>query len=924
MKKIFLLILISFSAFSQVFELDSTFKFEPVTKRYNVFTPLVIQFPNDLLLLNFDGNVLNNELKETGNFLINTKGKIVETFKNKDGLGFDYRQENNLITPDNKLLVPNYSSYPSFKLVRLFQNGSVDSTFKSTVSKDYIYKVFLLHNENFLVFFAAENTNYYHIFDKNGSFIKILDLTKYGFMPDARLTNLVFNDFNEYFLLVSDSNGSGEIIKTNQDFEIDKDFPKIKYKHEDSPTNKLERDKNGFFLLKTEDKNKIEKYDRNGVKIWESKFDDVSMYGSSVPYVYHQNDGSLDLIYYDRKHIKIKADGAIDSVFYNNPKQQNISFIHVFADGTYWIMQNNSGIVEKMYADGSIDTNFKITLQSEKKLLPNQIEKLPNKNYLIDLIDYPYNYLSALRYSQNPNCVRIYNGKHQLIYDFFDSKTIWKTYKTKDSFIVRGDGKFYTIDNNSKMSISKDTLLVDDVIDWNNNFVYRKVSENSIVRFKLGVGIDKDFSIYANRRIVSFKILNDTQIAVQIYNNDNFSLYMYYTNGLQDNPFKSIELDNKNSAAPWSQQLNLDNANGLIINQILYIGYGSISQRFVKLNDDGSIDKNYQQNTISGGQYIRYLEDGTIYTSSASIIEPKYEQNVYNFLKILPNGKIDSTFQLAGVNEVYGFEFFDENTLYATSGKSLYRFIKNPLKKAEYFNYQTLPTKITWDYTFPLKIVIKTTIKNIKVNVSGNGILKDSLIAVMPKAGFIYVNITDENNKVLAFQTIEVTKILPYFIYEERQLTVTSRAFTFKVKASSGLPVKIKAYGNEYADSLIIDPKKDQYLSIKLSSNGNEQYESIEKSFYWTISSPLANEAEEQTGQIIYYPNPVSDKLTIETNNLKIDSFKLIAIDGKEIPFSITEEENKYQLTISNLPHGLYILLAKSKDKQFSYRLLIE
>ena len=93
MKNFIFLLLFSFGANSQVFELDTTFKFDPISKRYNVTEPLMTQFANGLLLLNFNGNIFNNELKNSGSFLINDNGKIVEEFKAKAGLSIDYRKK---------------------------------------------------------------------------------------------------------------------------------------------------------------------------------------------------------------------------------------------------------------------------------------------------------------------------------------------------------------------------------------------------------------------------------------------------------------------------------------------------------------------------------------------------------------------------------------------------------------------------------------------------------------------------------------------------------------------------------------------------------------------------------------------------------------------------------------------------------------
>lgn len=423
--------------------------------------------------------------------------------------------------------------------------------------------------------------------------------------------------------------------------------------------------------------------------------------------------------------------------------------------------------------------------------------------------------------------------------------------------------------------------------------------------------------------------MNDNRIAVLtpyytgLYFSRTTFYNMYLQNGLQDATFKTIELDNEIFKFYGGLPTFIESANGININQTTVGEFGNIvRKRFTRYDNDGSFDKNYQQNTLIGGQYVRYMENGTIFTNTATIVEGDIAQKTYNFLKILPNGNIDSTFQLSGVKDVFGFEFFDENTLYATNGTTLNRFIKNSSKKAEYFYFQALPSKIAWNYSYPLKIKINTTLKNININVSGNGILQDSVINIKPQSGIIFINITDENNKILASQTIEVTKVTPNFIYEEPQLTIYSKPYIFKVKSSSGFPVKIRAYGSIFVDSLVIDPIKNPYLTIELSSDGNDQYEFIKKTFAIIILSPLSSE-EEVFENISFYPNPVKEKLIIETKT-KLDSFRLISIDGKTIPVSVESFEDKYELSVKNVPAGLYLLWVNGKKKQSIFRVWVE
>jgi hypothetical protein len=642
-----------------------------------------------------------------------------------------------------------------------------------------------------------------------------------------------------------------------------------------------------------------------------------------------QSDGSIDLIYFDYKHLKIRADGVVDSTLYDRTLHKNTSFIYAFTDGSYWIMRNKSGLIEKMNTDGSIDKDFRILLQTQKQIFPNQIQKLANNTCLLDFYNYNYNDSPySIRYSPYPNAVQVYDNKHQLLYDFFDSKTIWKTYKTTHSFVVRGDGKFYTIDEANKMTISKDTLEANDVIDWDNNFVYRLIKRDSLIRFKIGQGLDKSFLIKA-QQISNFSIMEDKRIAIQTSENSipaRSYINMYHMNGALDSSFKTIVLDDSFYMHIGGLPITIINADGLIVNQMAAGEFANIvKQRFLKYDINGNPDKSYQSTIYRGGYFKQYQKDGSIFMNTANEVKEHGEEIIHNFLKIRPNGKIDSSFTLLGANAVYGFEFFDENTLYAVGQNSLLRFIKQPLRKDEYFHYKALPSEMTWDMALPRKLIINTNIKDIQVEVSGNGSFKNEFISFEPKAGIVSITIKDNTNRILAKQKIELIRIYPHFIYDESQFSTAQEPFEFKVQSSSSLPVRISLDGGtEYLGSIKIDPKKDRKLKLKLRTERNEQYEAQEMEITLEKLIPLSTEWRNHDYKVNYYPNPVSDKLIIQKDNLMLDTIRLISIDGKERAVKVEEYSDRYELGMSNMEHGLYMLILRNKNRQFVYRILKE
>ena len=162
MKKVLLLILISLNSFSQVFYLDTTFVTDPLIKALPVQEPLVSQFPNGLLYLRTTGNLINGELKKTGNFLLNAEGKIVTNLIDETDFNYDYRLENTAVTPDSKIIVSRLISPTSYSIIKISPDGVVDTTFKFNNPKFFISKIALLRDESFVLFFFNEGNYLLH------------------------------------------------------------------------------------------------------------------------------------------------------------------------------------------------------------------------------------------------------------------------------------------------------------------------------------------------------------------------------------------------------------------------------------------------------------------------------------------------------------------------------------------------------------------------------------------------------------------------------------------------------------------------------------------------------------------------------------------------------------------------------------------
>ena len=937
MKKILFFLLISLHAFSQVFEVDSSFKFEVVKKPIPGYYPRVTQLPNGLLHLKYDGNIFNGNLSDTKSYILDKEGNVIT----KSPLDFELSMYGGFVTNDSKFIFRQYSKYPVYKLYKYLLNGELDPNFDFPLSVSGAYNTFLLPDNKFMLEYINNRLCQYAIYDENGKFLKELDLAQFGISKGKlRIENLVYNRLNELFLLLRDEDGTS-IIKTTSDFKIDKVFSKILYVPENqlNYSIKIEISNNNLLLFRANSdrkKNLFQKYDQKGTKIQETEFDFITEYDSySNPQIYIQNDKSIDLIFYNNSHVKILPDGRLDSLYYKNEKQKNISFLHAFADGTYWVIQNKSELIQKMYANGIMDLSFRISLQKEIVLYPYEIKKLANNNYLVDFTWSPsFHDPYQPRYSSPFNCIRLYNSKHQFVQEIYDSKTKWEIDSDKNSFFLRGDGKFIKIDSSLKMSTSVDsidlinketeTTKVKTIVEQKYNYVYKieqskSTNESLIRRQRNSTGKYDSFTIIAYN-FENISTINDGRIAVVATIGsklDSLSIDIYMANGQRDESVKRILLPKRIEYV--SNTISIEYKNGFIVTITLLSYSGYLRTIFLRYNVDGSFDEKYQSNFFTGAQYRQFQPDGSIYVSSGGL-----EQTGYNaFYKILPNGKLDSSVAVKGVFALFDFTFFDKNTIYSVCQNTLRRFIKNPSLGDNFFILKELPTAITWEYNGVLKINYKTNLKNLKIVVTGDGVLKDSVIILTQKrAGNIKLEIFDEKNNVLATRIIALVKSRPDFIYDLPSITNTSKPFIFTAKSTSNLPVKVLVNYYPFGNKSIIFPEFKRYYEINLVSEGNEQYERIESTFLVQVfEEPLANEPEES---LIYYPNPVKEKLFVQANKLTIDNFKLFTTDGQEIPITMVKSLDRYEISLRNTPPGLYILQANTQTKRFTYRIVVD
>jgi len=71
---------------------------------------------------------------------------------------------------------------------------------------------------------------------------------------------------------------------------------------------------------------------------------------------------------------------------------------------------------------------------------------------------------------------------------------------------------------------------------------------------------------------------------------------------------------------------------------------------------------------------------------------------------------------------------------------------------------------------------------------------------------------------------------------------------------------------------------------------------------------------------LLIYPNPASDRLTISVGNYSMDEVRLYSISGQEI----VKKKNNENLDLSGIPVGLYIIEVRVKNMIFRQKLVIQ
>ena len=83
-----------------------------------------------------------------------------------------------------------------------------------------------------------------------------------------------------------------------------------------------------------------------------------------------------------------------------------------------------------------------------------------------------------------------------------------------------------------------------------------------------------------------------------------------------------------------------------------------------------------------------------------------------------------------------------------------------------------------------------------------------------------------------------------------------------------------------------------------------------------TLSNNVVQPSPAQSGEISVFPNPASSKLYLASSTA-IQHFKIIDALGREIRREAQWDANEYAIDVSDLPNGIYYLIADGIVRKF-------
>jgi hypothetical protein len=86
----------------------------------------------------------------------------------------------------------------------------------------------------------------------------------------------------------------------------------------------------------------------------------------------------------------------------------------------------------------------------------------------------------------------------------------------------------------------------------------------------------------------------------------------------------------------------------------------------------------------------------------------------------------------------------------------------------------------------------------------------------------------------------------------------------------------------------------------------------------WTAATDIMTGAPSvsKENHLVVYPNPARNQITIETENMIIETWSVSNLSGRVFKYSGTETESPFSISIADLSPGIYLLKIKTRDNK--------
>lgn len=402
---------------------------------------------------------------------------------------------------------------------------------------------------------------------------------------------------------------------------------------------------------------------------------------------------------------------------------------------------------------------------------------------------------------------------------------------------------------------------------------------------------------YSNNLIKQWQLTyatpsNDIGVSLVLSGSVPFAVVKSYTGANVTYSIVKAQLGSTSATLVYSFVTNVDVISAMVpVGKTLYVtGYSIVSGVKVAKTAGVSVggvlafNSTFNHNSTTGDDYGNKLmvgNDGNIYVVGTTYTNAangndglvlKYSlSGIQKGVLFLHNSTTDMGFEIA--SGISGFIYVGCAN---TSSMNIYKVQMNPLSAN--ITATNFPTPIS-----PFTAITNTVISDMKVAASGNVYVCGYVDATSPGGNFSASFLTKFG----------------------------MNGFLFKMLNSN--PVDGQFSNNYRPVSMVLDGYKNDILVLKnyFSNNTNHSVEAISvDDFDGGTSLRLGNEnnfPNEQRASVSVFPNPASDKISINANEI-ITAIEIIDITGRTVKsIRMNELTDHADLNITDLKNGLYV-----------------